>query len=97
MIERLGIIVVYFYLTLVNIWGFSKLGIGHEGNFHLRFLFKRIGVRGTQILTILAVSVLVMVMPMDSFFEGIVFGLFFFNLFHDYYTITGLLKEKKNE
>ena len=97
MIERLGIIVVYFYLTLVNIWGFSKLGIGYEGNFHLKFLFKRIGVRGTQILTVLAVSILVMVMPMDSFFEGIVFGLFFFNVVHDYYTIKGLLKEKKNE
>ena len=97
MIERLGIIVVYFYLTLVNIWGFSKLGTGHEGNFHLKFLFKRIGLRGTQILTVLGVIVFVMIMPMDSFFEGIIFGLFFFNLIHDYYTIQLILREKKNE
>ena len=97
MIERLGIIVVYFYLTLVNIWGFSKLGIGHEANFHMNFLFRKIGIKGTQILMIFIVSLFVIFFPMDSFIEGMVFSLFLFNLIHDYYTIQHILREKKNE
>ena len=97
MIEKLGIIVVYFYLTMINVWGFSKLDTKHEANFHLRFLFKRIGVKGTQILTMLVVSIVVLILPMTHLFEGILLGLFLFNAIHDYYTIMAILRGKKNE
>ena len=97
MIEKLGIILIYVYLTLVNIWGFSKLDIKHEANFHIRFLFRKIGKIPTQILTILFLSLLVFIMPLSSFFEGIIFGLFFFNVVHDYYTIQQILRKKKDE
>jgi len=95
MISKISIIFVYILLTIINIYGFKKLSIKHESNFHLRYLFKKIGIIPTQILNIFLVIIFVALFPLDSFIEGLFFGAFIFNIIHDYYTIMALIKEKK--
>jgi len=55
---------------------------------------KKIGVIPTQIITLVAVICFVVVFPMDSFIEGLLFGAIFFNICHDYYILTNLLDEQ---
>jgi len=92
--EGFAIIFVYVLLTIINIYGFKKLSIKHESNFHLRYLFKKIGIIPTQILTIFLLIFFVVFFPLDSFIEGLFFGVFIFNLIHDYYTIMALINKK---
>jgi len=94
MIGKISLILMYVILTSINVWGFRKIDQGHETNFYLRYLFKKIGIIPTQILTICIVSILAFTFPLTSFTEGVLFGAFLFNTIHDYYTLQEILRQQ---